>query len=82
MTLGARTHMPCSSSIPVGPHRLISHATILGKSLSLISVVSLSPTEGQFEIINLVYYNRDSLHHNHVIGTITLRRSSSYQAVW
>ena len=28
----------------MGPHRLISQATILGKSLSLTSVVSLSPS--------------------------------------
>ena len=36
MTLGARTHIPFSSSRPVGPHLLISQATILGKSRSLI----------------------------------------------
>ena len=39
MTFRASTHIPFSTSNPVVPQRLISHATILGKSKSLIGVV-------------------------------------------
>ena len=46
MTLGARTHIPFSSSRPVGPHLLISQATILGKSRSLIP-------EGECHVIRI-----------------------------